>query len=84
MFTWVVLGFICRVAELNVKVDAEDGVVAMVPRDWGERRGKGLTTLFYLFTGLPACSYRVALFHLPVFHRESFFSYFLGVFPDPM
>lgn len=37
VFTWVVLGFICRVAELNVKVDAEDGVMAVVPRDWGER-----------------------------------------------
>ncbi len=37
MLTWVVLGFICRVAELNVKVDAENGVMAVIPRDWGER-----------------------------------------------
>lgn len=37
VFTWVVFGFICRVAELNVKVDAENGVVAVVPRDCGER-----------------------------------------------
>lgn len=33
VFTWVVLGFVRRVAELNVKVDAEDGVVAVVPGD---------------------------------------------------
>ena len=33
VFTWVVLGFLRRVAELNVKVDAEDGVVAVVPGD---------------------------------------------------
>lgn len=38
VFTWVVLGFIRRVAELNVEVDVEDGVAVLVPRDW-ERQG---------------------------------------------
>lgn len=38
VFTWVVLGFICRVAELNVKVDAKNAVLAVVPGDW---RGTG-------------------------------------------
>lgn len=36
--TWVILGFVCGVAELNVKVDVEDGVVVVVPWDWGARR----------------------------------------------
>lgn len=40
VFTWVVLGFIRRVAELNVKVDAEDGVAVVVPRDWEEKGGR--------------------------------------------
>lgn len=30
---WVILGFIRSVAELNVKVNVEDGVVAVVPRN---------------------------------------------------
>lgn len=33
VFTWVVLGFIRRVAELNVEVDVEDGVAVLIPRD---------------------------------------------------
>lgn len=33
VFTWVVLGFIRRVAELNVEVDVEDGVAVLIPRN---------------------------------------------------
>lgn len=29
--TWIILGFVRRVSELNVKVDVEDGVVVVVP-----------------------------------------------------
>lgn len=31
--TWIILGFVRRVSELNVKVDVEDGVVVVVPWD---------------------------------------------------
>lgn len=31
--TWIVLGFVRGVPELNVKVDVEDGVVVVAPRD---------------------------------------------------
>lgn len=36
--TWIILGFVCSIAELNVKVDVEDGVVVVIPWDWGARR----------------------------------------------
>lgn len=36
LFTWVILDFICSVAELNVKVDPKNSIMVMVPRDWGE------------------------------------------------
>lgn len=47
--TWVVLGFVCRVPELDVKVHPEDGVVAVVPRDWGETQVqiKGSTEVMF-------------------------------------
>lgn len=35
--TWIILGFVRRVSELNVKVDVEDSVAVMVPWDWGAR-----------------------------------------------
>lgn len=35
--TWIILGFVRRVSELNVKVDVEDGVAVVVPWDWGAR-----------------------------------------------
>lgn len=31
--TWIVLGFVRGVPELNVKVDVEDGVVVVAPWD---------------------------------------------------
>lgn len=37
-FTWVVLGLVRRVAQLNVKVHVQDGVAVLVPRDWGSER----------------------------------------------
>lgn len=68
MFTWVVLGFIRRVAELNVEVDVEDGVAVLIPRDWGRGRGwrrdagldKGLTKVLH-FTVIPARGYCLAV-----------------------
>lgn len=35
-FTWVVLGLVRRVAQLNVKVHVQDGVAVLIPRDCGE------------------------------------------------
>lgn len=37
-FTWVVLGLVRRVAQLNVKAHIQDGVAVLVPRDWGRKR----------------------------------------------
>lgn len=69
MFTWVVLGFIRRVAELNVEVDVEDGVAVLIPRDYrrgreGWRRDagldKGLTKVLH-FPVIPAGGYCLAV-----------------------
>lgn len=69
VFTWVVLGFFCRVPELNVKVHAEDGVAVVIPRNCGERwdragLDKGLTKVLYLLTGIPAFDFCLAFFSL--------------------
>lgn len=73
--TRVVLGFIRRVAELHVEVDAEDGIAVVVPGDWGgEVRDasldKGLTAALCLLAGVRACGHCVALSHYSTRTRQ--------------